>query len=135
MPPISIGVAIDHDMFRAEDGKALHDAGVAVRVHLERPDRYERYAKGGVDLLADVRAAMAEGVIDTISGDDVAFLRKLRDYNGKERLPRRLLFFKDVGVSGMSVLACRLSAWPIFRVWLLRLMAGCARSDAASPMP
>jgi glycerophosphoryl diester phosphodiesterase len=78
-------VAIDHDMFRAEDGKSLHDAGVAVRVHLERPARYERYAKGGVDLLADVRSAMAEGLIDTISGDDVAFLRELRDQNGTER--------------------------------------------------
>ena len=48
----------------------------------------------------------------------------------------RPVFLVDVSAfPGMSVLACRLSAWPIFRVWLLRLMAGCARSDAASPMP
>jgi glycerophosphoryl diester phosphodiesterase len=69
-------VAVDYDMFRAEDGKALHDAGVAVRVHLERPNIYERYSKLGVDLLANARASVAEGLIDTISGDDVAFLAR-----------------------------------------------------------
>jgi glycerophosphoryl diester phosphodiesterase len=67
-------VAVDYDMFRAEDGKALHEAGVAVRVHLERPNIYERYSKHGVDLLANARASVAEGLIDTLSGDDVAFL-------------------------------------------------------------
>lgn len=70
-------VAVDHNMFRPEDGKALHEAGVAVRVHLERPNTYDRYSKLGVDLLADVRASLADGIIDTISGDDVAFLAKL----------------------------------------------------------
>jgi glycerophosphoryl diester phosphodiesterase len=70
-------IAVDYDMFRAEDAKALHDAGVAVRVHLERPEKYDRYAKAGVDLLVDVRTAVADGLIDTISGDDVAFLSTL----------------------------------------------------------
>ena len=70
-------VAIDYDMFRPEDGKALHDAGVAVRVHLEVPNIYERYSKLGVDILANARTSVADGLIDTISGDDVAFLARL----------------------------------------------------------
>jgi glycerophosphoryl diester phosphodiesterase len=78
-------VAIDHDMFRAEDGKALHDVGVAVRVHLERPDKYQRYAQAGVDLLADVRDAVAGGLIDTISGDDVRFLAELLGNPAKQQ--------------------------------------------------
>ena len=72
-------IAVDYDMFRPEDGRALHDAGVAVRVHLERPAVYERYLAGGVDLLASARASLAEGIIDTLSGDDVAFLAALTE--------------------------------------------------------
>ena len=67
-------VAIDYDMFRAEDGRALHDAGVATRVHLERPAVYQRYLEAGVDLLEHARASLAEGIIDTLSGDDVGYL-------------------------------------------------------------
>lgn len=70
-------VAIEHMMFRPEDGEALHRAGVAVRFHLQRPSYYARYAEAGIGLLADVRQWIADGVIDTISGDDVAFLASL----------------------------------------------------------
>jgi glycerophosphoryl diester phosphodiesterase len=67
-------VSVEHMMFRPEDGEALHRAGVAVRFHLQRPEEYARYAAVGIDLLADVRRWIAAGTIDTISGDDVAFL-------------------------------------------------------------
>lgn len=67
-------VSIEHMMFRPEDGEALHRAGVAVRFHLQRPEEYARYAAVGIDLLPDVRRWIAAGTIDTISGDDVAFL-------------------------------------------------------------
>ncbi len=70
-------VSIEHMMFRPEDGEALHEAGVSVRFHLQRPEEYARYAAAGIDLLADVRAWLAQGVIDTISGGDVAFLADL----------------------------------------------------------
>ena len=71
-------IAVDYDMFRPEDGRALHDAGVAVLVHLHaRP--CIRYLAGGVDLLASARASLAEGIIDTLSGDDVAFLAALTE--------------------------------------------------------
>ncbi len=67
-------VSIEHMMFRPEDGEALHRAGVAVRFHLQRPAYYDRYAAAGIDLLPDVKAWIAGGFIDTISGDDVGFL-------------------------------------------------------------
>ncbi len=67
-------VSIEHMMFRPEDGEALHRADVAVRFHLQRPEEYARYSDRGLDLLADLRGWIASGVIDTISGDDVAFL-------------------------------------------------------------
>jgi len=64
-------------MFRAEDGQALHRAGVAVRFHMQRPAYYARYAAAGIDLVADARRWIAGGLVDTVSGDDVAFLRRL----------------------------------------------------------
>lgn len=70
-------VSIEHMMFRPEDGDALHRAGVAVRFHLQRPAYYDRYAAAGIDLLSGPRQWIADGVIDTISGDDVAFLAGL----------------------------------------------------------
>lgn len=70
-------VAIEHMMFQPEDARALHAAGVAVRFHLMRPEEYARYRDHGVNLLTDVPGWLAEGAIDTISGDDVAFLAEL----------------------------------------------------------
>ena len=69
-------VSIEQAMFRPEDGAALHAAGIAVRLHLQRPEEYEPYADAGIDLLSPVRAWIEAGVVDTISGDDVAFLAK-----------------------------------------------------------
>ena len=71
-------VSIEHQMFTPADGEALHRAGVAVRLHLQRPAYYERYAALGLDWLAPVADYIARGVVDTISGDDVAFLAALR---------------------------------------------------------
>ncbi len=71
-------VSIEHQMFTSEDGAALHEAGVAVRFHLQRPAFYSRFAALGVDLLAPVSSYLAQGVIDTVSGDDVGFLAALK---------------------------------------------------------
>ncbi|MCB1501306.1 MAG: glycerophosphodiester phosphodiesterase [Bauldia sp.] len=70
-------VSVEHMMFTADDGEALHEEGIAVRLHLQRPDVYARYQATGLDLLADVRGFAAAGLIDTLSGDDVAFLSGL----------------------------------------------------------
>ena len=48
-----------------------------MRVHLERPAVYGRYLAARVDLLATARASLEEGIIDTLSRDDVAFLAAL----------------------------------------------------------
>jgi glycerophosphoryl diester phosphodiesterase len=79
-------VSIEHAMFRPEDGEALHAAGVAVRFHLQRPAYYDRYAAAGIDLLPDVKAWIADGFIDTISGDDVGFLAGLAREAGRAPL-------------------------------------------------
>jgi glycerophosphoryl diester phosphodiesterase len=76
-------VSIEHMMFRPEDGDALHEAGVAVRFHLQQPAWYEPYAAAGIDLLADVPRWISAGVIDTVSGDDVVFLAGLAREAGR----------------------------------------------------
>jgi glycerophosphoryl diester phosphodiesterase len=78
-------VSIEQAMFRPQDGAALHAAGIAVRLHLQRPEEYEPYADAGIDLLGPVRAWIEAGVVDTISGDDVAFLAALVAVEAKER--------------------------------------------------
>lgn len=70
-------VSVEHMMFHPDVGEALHQAGVAVRLHLQRPDEYARYLEKGVNLLADVRKWVAAGLVDTLSGDDVPFLAAL----------------------------------------------------------
>ena len=73
-------------MFRPEDGRALHAIDVAVRLHFQPPKDYARYAEAGLDLLAEAREWVAEEVVDTISGDDVAFLAAMA---ADARLDRR----------------------------------------------
>ena len=70
-------LSIEHAMFRGEDGKKLHDAGVSVRVHIPRPEEFTRYAAVGIDWLPNLRTWIGEGAIDTISGDDVGYIADL----------------------------------------------------------
>ena len=70
-------VSIEHRMFHPDDAAAVHRAGIAIRLHFQRPKMYAHYAAEGVDLLADVPRWLAAGAADTISGDDVAFLAKM----------------------------------------------------------
>ncbi len=71
-------VSIEHMMFRPEDGEALHAAGVAVRFHLQRPEMLRPLRRGWASTSSPRSAEwIADGVVDTISGDDVAFLASL----------------------------------------------------------
>jgi glycerophosphoryl diester phosphodiesterase len=70
-------VSIELDMFRADDAKALHAAGFSNRVHVPRPDALAEYWRGGRDPLPGLVQSIADGLIDTISGDDVPFIARL----------------------------------------------------------
>lgn len=70
-------VAIEWDMFHADDARALHDAGVAVRVTIPRPERIAFRRNYGLDLLPPVQDALRNGLIDVLAGDDTAFVAEL----------------------------------------------------------
>ena len=72
-------VSIELDMFHPDDAKALHDAGLSNRVHLPPPEALAEYWRGGRDIVPQVVEWIAEGLIDTISGDDVPFIARLVD--------------------------------------------------------
>ena len=57
--------------------KALHEAGFSNRVHMPRPEELAEYWRGGRDPLPDLVQWIADGLIDTISGDDVPFIARL----------------------------------------------------------
>lgn len=72
-------VSIEWDMFSAEDAKALHDARIAVRLTLPRPERLAFRRSYGYDDEYRVTELLAAGHIDVIAGDDTAYLRRLVD--------------------------------------------------------
>lgn len=70
-------LSIEHGMFRQEDGEKLHAAGIAVRMHIPRPEKFNRYAAAGIDWRPEIQRWIADKALDTISGDDVAFIADL----------------------------------------------------------
>ncbi len=78
-------VSIELEMFAAEDAKALHEAGLSNRVHTPRPEHLAPYWAGGRDPRKRIGGWLSAGLIDSLSGDDVGFLRKLVDDNPIEQ--------------------------------------------------
>lgn len=76
-------VSVEADRFRAEDGRAIHAAGVSVRCHLPLPSKIDALAKYGIDVRDTVGGWVSEGVVDILSGDDVGYLRALVDEYSK----------------------------------------------------
>ena len=72
-------VSIELEMFAPEDAAALHEAGFYNRVHCPRPAQLAAYWAHGRDYRQRIGAWLAAGLIDSLSGDDVVFLRKLVD--------------------------------------------------------
>jgi glycerophosphoryl diester phosphodiesterase len=70
-------LSIEHGMFRAEDGRRLHEAGIAIRVHIPRPEEFNRYAAAGLDWRPELQGWIRDKLLDTISGDDVGFIADL----------------------------------------------------------
>jgi glycerophosphoryl diester phosphodiesterase len=80
-------VSIELEMFCPDDARALHDAGLSNRVHLPRPDDLAAYWRGGRDLIPRILEWIADGLIDTVSGDDVPFLARLVHHAGRDTRP------------------------------------------------
>jgi glycerophosphoryl diester phosphodiesterase len=70
-------VAIEADMFHAGDARDLHAAGIAVRVTLPRPAKIAVRRAYGLDIEAPIIAALKEGLIDVLAGDDTAAIAGL----------------------------------------------------------
>jgi glycerophosphoryl diester phosphodiesterase len=70
-------VSIELDMFHPDDAKALHDIGFSIRVSLPRPGVLAEFCRGGRDVISPAVQSIADGLIDTVSGDDVPFLAGL----------------------------------------------------------
>lgn len=70
-------VAIEADMFHPDDARALHKAGVAVRVTLPRPEKIAIRRAYGLDIEAPIVAALSEGLIDVLAGDDTVAIESL----------------------------------------------------------
>lgn len=72
-------LCIDLSVFDPEDARRLHDEGIAIRCHAYKPASFEEAKRSGLNWKEDLSAWLREGLIDTLSGDDVAWLRDFRD--------------------------------------------------------
>lgn len=70
-------VAIEARSFSPEDARALHGAGVAVRCTLPIPAKIAVRESYGRDIRGQVGEWLAAGLIDSLAGDDVAYLSAL----------------------------------------------------------
>ncbi len=72
-------VSVELGRFYAEDAEAIHAAGAAIRFHLPAPSKLSAVERYGWDIRAEVGELLRKGYIDSVSGDDVAYLRRLVD--------------------------------------------------------
>ena len=74
-------------MFHPGDARALHSAGLSNRLSLPRPETLAEYWRGGRDLVPRIVDWIAEGLVDSVSGDDVLFLTGLVARAGRVARP------------------------------------------------
>lgn len=72
-------LCIDLDVFAPEDARRLHEAGISIRCHAFKPATMEAAGKSGLKWLELLKSSLRDGLIDSVSGDDVAWLTKLRN--------------------------------------------------------
>jgi glycerophosphoryl diester phosphodiesterase len=72
-------VSIELGMFDPDEARAVHDAGYSNRLNLPPPARHSPYWSPGRDWRGRIGTWLRQGLIDTLSGDDVPFLRQLVD--------------------------------------------------------
>ncbi len=68
-------LCIDLDVFDPDDARALHAAGLAIRCHAYKPRTWDMARQAGLNWDADLAGWLREGLIDTLSGDDVGWLQ------------------------------------------------------------
>jgi len=76
-------VSIELDMFHPEDARALYGSGFPVRLSLPGPEVFAAFRRGRRDIVPAIARWIADGLIDTISGDDVPFLAGLAGRAGR----------------------------------------------------
>jgi glycerophosphoryl diester phosphodiesterase len=72
-------VSIEWNMFHPDDARALHDAGIAVRVSVPRPERLALRRSYGFDDEDRVVEYLRAGLIDVLLSDDTSHARRLVD--------------------------------------------------------
>jgi glycerophosphoryl diester phosphodiesterase len=68
-------ISIELDMLHAGDALALAEAGIGIRCHLPPLDWFAHQETYGLDPTGELVAALGNGTITSVSGDDVSFLR------------------------------------------------------------
>lgn len=78
-------LCIDLAVFDPDDARALHENGISIRCHAYSPRRIEQAERVGLDYRRKLIAWLREGLIDTLSGDDVDWVRELVGEAGRLR--------------------------------------------------
>ncbi|MCR8723907.1 glycerophosphodiester phosphodiesterase [Frigidibacter sp. ROC022] len=72
-------VSIELAMFHPDDARALHDRGFNLRLHVPPPTALAPYLGTRHSPLPNLVSWLEEGLVDSVSGDDVSFLVRLRE--------------------------------------------------------
>jgi glycerophosphoryl diester phosphodiesterase len=72
-------LCIDLSVYNPADAERLHAAGISIRCHAYKPAVFERALRAGLPWRETLGSSLRAGLIDTLSGDDVAWLRDFRD--------------------------------------------------------
>ncbi len=72
-------MCIDLSVYFIEDARALHDAGMSIRCHAYKPEIIAQAERAGLAWTEFLLGALKAGLIDTLSGDDVDWLRSMVD--------------------------------------------------------
>lgn len=78
-------VSIELGMFHEDDALALHAAGLANRLSLPLPEKLVPYWAHGRDWRPRIVGWLRQGLVDSLSGDDVPFLAHLLAEGGAGR--------------------------------------------------
>jgi len=78
-------LCIDLDVFDPADARELHRAGISIRCHAYKPEKIEAAERAGLGWTRNLEAWLTEGLIDTLSGDDVAWVNRIVNASGRGR--------------------------------------------------